>query len=102
MYCVIQSVKIPQESIYGTTTSNNWYITYLASFRAEKGKLDSESKVFQTMALSCTIDKNWLNKYNQLVAYLIQNQMKQIQSAGQLSNILAQTSDQISQENLQD
>jgi hypothetical protein len=102
MYCVIQSINIPLQSIYGTTTSSNWYMSYLASFRAEKGQLDSESKVFQTIAYSCSIDKNWLNKYNQLVAYLIQNQIKQIQSAGQLSNILAQTSDQISQENLQD
>jgi len=102
MYCVIQSIKIPLQSIYGTTTSNNWYMSYLASFRAEKGQLDSQSKVFQTIAYSCSIDKNWLNKYNQLVAYLIQNQIKQIQTAGELSNILAQTSDQISQENLQD
>jgi hypothetical protein len=102
MYCVIQSINIPLQSVYGTTTSSNWYMSYLASFRAEKGQLDSESKVFQTIAYSCSIDKNWLNKYNQLVAYLIQNQIKQIQSAGQLSNILAQTSDQISQENLQD
>ena len=102
MYCVIQSINIPLQSIYGTTTSSNWYMSYLASFRAEKGQLDSQSKVFQTIAYSCGIDKNWLNKYNQLVAYLIQNQIRQIQSAGQLSNILAQTSDQISQENLQD
>jgi hypothetical protein len=102
MYCVIQSINIPLQSIYGITTSNNWYMTYLASFRAEKGTLDSESKVFQTMAASCTIDKNWLNKYNQLVAYLIQNQIRQIQSAGQLSDILAQTNDQISDENLKD
>jgi hypothetical protein len=102
LYCVIQSITIPIQSIYGTTTSNNWYMSYLASFRAEKGHLESASKLFQTIAYSCTIDKNWLNKYNQLVAYLIQNQIRQIQNAGQLSQILAQTSDQISQENLQD
>jgi len=102
LYCVIQSINIPIQSIYGTTTSNNWYMSYLTSFRAEKGQLDSESKQFQTIAFSCTIDKNWLNKYDQLVAYLIQNQIRQIQNAGQLSQILAQTSDQISQENLQD
>ena len=102
MYCVIQSVKIPQQSIYGTTTSNNWYMTYLASFRAEKGKLDSESKTFQTIAFSTLIDKSWLNKYNQLVSYLIQNQIKIIQSVGQLSNMLSQMSDQMSDENLKD
>ena len=102
MYCVIQHVKIPLQSIYGTTTNDNWYMSYLASFRAEKGTLDTESKTFQTIAYSCSVDKNWLNKYNQIVNYLIQNQIKQIQSIGQLSNILAQTSDQISDENLKD
>jgi hypothetical protein len=102
MYCVIQSLKIPQQSIYGTTTNNNWYMTYLASFRAEKGKLDSESKVFQTIAFSTKTDKNWLNKYNQLVYYLIQNQIHQIQSIGQLSNMLSQMSNEISDQNLKD
>jgi hypothetical protein len=102
LYCVIQSLKIPTQSIYGTVTNNNWYLSNLASFRAEKGKLDQESKMFQTIAFSAKIDKNWLNKYNQLVVYLIQNQIKQIQSLGQLSQILSQTSDQISDENLKD
>jgi hypothetical protein len=102
MYCVIQSVKIPIQSIYGTVTSNNWYMTYLASFRAEKGKLDSESKTFQTIAFSTMTDKNWLNKYNQLVSYLIQNQIKIIQSVGEFSRILSQMSNQISDENLKD
>ena len=102
MYCVIQSVKIPIQSIYGTVTSDNWYMTYLASFRAEKGKLDSESKIFQTIAFSTQTDKNWLNKYNQLVSYLIQNQIRQIQSVGEFSRILSQMSNQISDENLKD
>jgi hypothetical protein len=102
MYCVIQSVKIPIQSIYGTVTSDNWYMTYLASFRAEKGKLDSESKTFQTIAFSSQTDKNWLNKYNQLVNYLIQNQIRQIQSVGEFSRILSQMSNQISDENLKD
>ena len=102
MYCVIQSIKIPVQSIYGTVTNDNWYMTYLASFRAEKGKLDSESKIFQTIAFSIQTDKNWLNKYNQLVSYLIQNQIRQIQSVGEFSRMLSQMSNQISDENLKD
>jgi hypothetical protein len=102
LYCVIQSLKIPTDSIYGTVTNNNWYMSYLASFRAEKGKLDPESEIFQTIAFSAQTDKNWLNKYNQLVVYLIQNQIKQIQSIGQLSQIISQTSNEISDQNLRD
>jgi hypothetical protein len=88
MYCVIQSLKIPVQSMHGTTTNNNWYMTYLASFRAEKGKLDSESKLFQTIAFSTKVD--------------IQNQIKQIQSIGELSRIISETSNEISDQNLKD
>ena len=102
MYCVIQSLKIPVQSMYGTTTNNNWYMTYLTSFRAEQGKLDSESKLFQTISFSTKVDKNWLNKYNQLVYYLIQNQIKQIQNIGELSRIISETSNEISDQNLKD
>jgi hypothetical protein len=101
MYCVIQSLDIPVQSIYGTTRNVNWYMTYLESFRAEKGKLDSESKIFQTISFSAKTDENWLNKYNQVVNYLIQKQIQQIQSLGQLSNIISQTSNEISDENFQ-
>jgi hypothetical protein len=99
MYCVIQSMDIPIQTLYGTTRNVNWYMTYLESFRAEKGKLDSESKIFQTISFSAKTDENWLNKYNQVVNYLIQKQIQQIQSIGQLSNIISQTSNEISDEN---
>jgi hypothetical protein len=77
-------------------------MTYLESFRAEKGKLDSESKIFQTISFSSKTDENWLNKYNQVVNYLILKQIQQIQSIGQLSSIISQTSNEISDENYQE
>lgn len=101
MYCVIQSLDIPVQTLYGTTRNVNWYMTYLESFRAEKGQLNSETKMFQTISFSAKTDPNWLNKYNQVVNYLIQRQIQQIQSLGQLSNIISQTSNEISDENYQ-
>ena len=101
MYCVIQSLDIPVQTLYGTTRNVNWYMTYLESFRAAKGQLDTETKIFQTIAFSAKTDKNWLNKYNQVVNYLIQKQIQQIQSLGQLSSIISQTSNDISDENYQ-
>jgi hypothetical protein len=74
-------------------------MTYLQSFRVEKGKLDSEAKLFQTISYFARTDVNWLNKYNQVVNYLIQEQIKQIESLGQLSNIVSQTSNEISDAN---
>jgi len=99
IYCVIQTMDIPIQTFTGTAHNINWYLTYLESFRAEKGQLDSNSKMFQTISHSAKTDASWLNKYNQVVEYLIQKQIQQIQSIGQLSNIISQTSNEISDAN---
>jgi len=99
MYCIIQSQDIPVQTVYGLTRNINWYITYVESFRAEKGKLDSQSNTFQTVSYFARTDVNWLNKYNQIVNYLIQRQIQQIQSLGQLSSIVSQTSNDVSDAN---
>jgi hypothetical protein len=99
MYCVIQSQDIPIQTLTGISRNINWYMTYLQSFRAAKGQLESETKIFQTISFSAKTDENWLNKYNQVVNYLIQKQIQQIQSLGQLSNIISQTSNEISDSN---
>jgi hypothetical protein len=96
LYCIIQSQDIPVQTLYGTTRNVNWYMTYVESFRAEKGKLDSMSETFQTISYFARTDVNWLNKYNQVVDYLIQRQIQQIQSLGQLSSIVSQTNNDIS------
>ncbi len=99
LYCIIQSQDIPVQTIYGTTRNINWCMTYLESFRAEKGKLDSEAKTFQTISYFARTDVNWLNKYNQVVNYLIQQQIEKIQSLGQVSNLASQASNEISDAN---
>ena len=101
LYCVIQTQDIPLQTTLGTYRNINWYMTYIESFRAEKGKLDSNSKVFHTISYFAKTDVNWLNKYNQVVEYLIQQQIQQIQSLGQLSSIISQTSNEISNSNYQ-
>jgi len=99
LYCVIQSQDIPVPTVYGTTSNLNWYMTYLESFRAEKGKLDPQSKTFQTISYFARTDVNWLNKYNQVVNYLIQQQIQKIQNLGQISSLSSQASNDISDSN---
>jgi hypothetical protein len=101
MYCIIQSQDIPVQTFYGVTRNVNWYMTYVESFRAEKGKLDSEAKLFQTISYFARTDVNWLNKYNQVVNYLIQQQIQQIENLGRLSDIVSQTSNEISDANFE-
>jgi hypothetical protein len=99
LYCVIQTQDMPIPTFGGTSRNLNWYMTYLQSFRAEKGKLDSQAKTFHTISYFARTDVNWLNKYNQVVNYLIQQQIQQIQSLGQISSIASQASNDISDAN---
>ena len=99
LYCIIQTQDIPIPTVFGTYRNINWYMTFVDSFRAEKGKLDSQSKMFQTISYFARTDVDWLNKYNQVVNYLIQQEIQEIQSLGQLSSIVSQTSNEISDAN---
>jgi len=101
LYCIIQTQDIPIPTGLVTYRNINWYMTYVESFRAEKGKLDAQSKTFQTISYFAKTDINWLNKYNQVVNYLIQKEIQEIQSLGQLSSIVSQTSNEISDANFE-
>jgi len=95
IYTVVQSISFPVQTMTGPVTNTNWYVDYVFSFKAEKGKLDTHSKTFQTIAYSFKVNPKWFNKYNQLVEYLIQGQIRQIHNVGQLSKIISQTSNEI-------
>jgi len=96
LYGLVESMSFPIRSMFGQFTNTNWHVDYLFSFKAEKGKLDANSKLFQTMATSFQVNPQWFNKYNQVVEYLIQRQIQQIRSIGELSRIISQTHNEIS------
>lgn len=96
IYGVIVSSTFHMQSMYGQVANMNWTVDPIFSFRAEKGKLDANAKLFQTMIHSFKIDLQWFNKYNQLVDYLIRRQIQQIHAIGQISRIISQTHNEIS------
>ncbi len=96
IYAVVESFTYSIQTMYGTAANMNWIGEYLFSFKAEKGKLDASSKVFQTMVNSFRLNPQWFNKYSQLTEYLIRNQIQQIQRIGEVSRIVSQTSNEIS------
>ncbi|MFC2083511.1 hypothetical protein ACFLS9_00485 [Bacteroidota bacterium] len=69
---------------------------YIFSFKAEKGRLKASSKIFQTIAFSFKLNPLWFSKYNQVIEYLAQRQIQQIHNIGQLSRIISQTHNEIS------
>jgi len=96
LYCLIETLAVPVQGIYGTTTSTFWTVSYIFSVRAEQGKLDSLGPLFRTMGSSFRMNPQWLNTYVQVVNFLIQNQIRQIRNTGELSRIISQTHREIS------
>ncbi len=96
IYGVIESFSFSFASMTGTITNINWTLDYIFSFKSEKGKLDANTKLFQTIAHSFKLNPQWYNKYSQLVNYLIQQQIQQINHIGQISRIVSQTNNEIS------
>jgi hypothetical protein len=91
MYCVIQSQDIPIQTFSGISRNINWYMTYLESFRAQR-QLDAETKHSKQ---SFSVNKRKRKQIQPSCNYLIQKQIQQIRQ-GQLSNIISQTSNEIS------
>ena len=101
IYCMVESITFPIQTLNGMKSNTDWFVDHIAAFKAKKGQLNANTKLFQTMTNSLSLNPVWFSKYNQVVAFLIQNQIEKIQSIGQLSQIISQTSNQISDEMMQ-
>jgi hypothetical protein len=97
---VRESLMIPVQSMSGTFTNDNWTLSFLVGMRAAKGGLDAQSKLFTTMAASVQLNKEWFNRYVQLVELLIRAQVQRIRMTGEFSRILSQTSAEISDDRM--
>jgi hypothetical protein len=100
-YAVVESISFPVQSMYGTFYNTIWYIDYIFSFKAEKGKLESNTNIFQTITASFKVNPRWYTKYSNVIEYMAQQQITQIKSIGEFSRMLSRISDQISDEKMQ-
>ncbi len=71
IYAVVEAFSYSFSTLSGMVTNTNWIVDYIFSFKAERGKLDAQSKIFQTIAFSFKLNPQWFNKYTQVVEYLI-------------------------------
>jgi hypothetical protein len=100
-YAVVESLSFPVRSMFGTFYNTLWYIDYIFSFKAEKGKLESNTRIFQTITSSIKVNPQWYAKYSNVIEYMAQQQITQIKSVGEFSRMLSRMSDQISDEKMQ-
>jgi hypothetical protein len=93
LYCVLNTMAFPAGNLTFQIADK------LTGLRAERGQLDAQSKLFQTIIFSTRINLSWFNRYVQLVQALTRMQMQQIHNAGEISRIVSQTSSEISEMN---
>ena len=73
-----------------------WGVDGIRYSRAEKGKLDDQFKLLQTILYSERLNIQWLNLYSQVQQMMVNSQMETSNRAVELSRYLSQTSRQIS------
>lgn len=77
---------------------NYWYIDYVFSFRDEKGRLDSRSRLFQTMLYSLKVNREWFAKVVNVKEMLAQRYIRGIKAVGQMGQMVAQAGSQMREE----
>ena len=100
-YAVVELISFPVQSMYGTFYNTIWYIDYIFSFKAEAGKLESNTQIFQVITSSFKLNPKWYAKYSNVIEYMAQQQITQIRSVGEFSRMLSQMSDQIREDKMQ-
>lgn len=84
VYAVVQTFAFQMPTMQGAVTNVNWWVDYVFSFKAERGRLDEAAGLLQTVAFSLRPDARWFAGYSRLVEALIQGQIRQIRHIGEL------------------
>ncbi|NPV87131.1 MAG: hypothetical protein HPY45_14125 [Anaerolineae bacterium] len=101
MYGVVEVFRAPMITMLAAAEVFFWFIDYLFSFRTAPGRMDAASKLFGVMAYSFRLNPHWYAAYQSIIQYLARQQIQRIHHIGQISQILAQTSREIREQNLQ-
>ena len=96
IFGVVEIARVTMPMMMSAVELINWTADYLFSFRALAGQLDHLSELFMSIVRSFRLNPMWFNRYIQTSQFMIQNQIQQINNVGQISRIISQTNDQIS------
>jgi len=104
--------RLMEEEIYAVVSQfvtdmpgyfiNYWYIDYVFSFKAEKGRLDSLAKVFQTMVYSMKVNPKWFAKVANVRVMMAQNAIRGIKAIGRIGNMIARAGSEMRENQMKD
>ena len=81
---------------------NYWYIDYVFSFKAEKSRLDSQAKVFQTMVYSLKVNPRWFAKVANVREMMAQNAIRGIKAIGRIGDMVARAGSDMREDQMRD
>ena len=81
---------------------NYWYIDYVFSFKAEKNRLDSQAKVFQTMIYSMKVNPRWFAKVVNVKEMMVQNIIRGIKAIGRIGDMVARAGSEMRESQMRD
>lgn len=81
---------------------NYWYIDYVFSFKAEKNRLDSQAKVFQTMIYSLRVNPRWFAKVDNVKEMMVQNIIRGIKTIGRIGDMVARAGSEMRESQMRD
>jgi hypothetical protein len=79
-----------------------WYIDYVFSFRAEKGRLTTRSKLFQTMIYSMKVNPKWFAKVVHTKEALFAQATRGIKVMGNIGSTVASASSNLREDQMKD
>ena len=95
-------INLPASSLSGPYFINYWYIDNMFSFKNEKGKLDAQTKTFQTMIYSLKINPRWYAKVVNTREMLAQRAMRNIKEIGRIGEMVAKAGSQMREDQQRD
>ena len=96
VFAVVEVTRFLLPMMFGYSENFFWLLEYLCGFRAPAGRLDGLAGLFRAIAHSFRLNPQWYGRYMQVSQFLVQNQIQQIHNIGQLSRIIHQTHEEIS------
>jgi hypothetical protein len=90
-------INLPGSGFSGGYFINYWYIDDVFSFKAEQGKLDTHTRLFQTMIYSLKVNPQWYAK----VVNVKQN-MQQIKAVGRIGDMVARAGSKMREDQQRD
>jgi hypothetical protein len=97
IYGVVEVTHAAMPTMMGMMQTLFWQAGYLFSFRAQEGRFDALSTLFETIVRSFQVDLGWFSRYTQVAQYLVQNAMMGMPSIQQLRQLASQIGNAVPQ-----